>query len=139
MYGGLAVMVGLFVYGIIEAIRLQNLMFVGFAVVYIIIITLIFTSEQKRSLFGSFVDITDEGVTFISRKKALRIMWDHIKYVGITESGNLRYVVFSKNSGFTSDVLDHNNLTSREYIIVKNRKGLIEVIRRYWEGEIEGE
>ncbi len=117
----------------------NEMLFNVYAIIFLVVTTpfpFLIIKLIKSGSLNSSIEISNEGVTLLSKTKICNMKWENIRLVGLTQPVS-NSIVFSAK-------MDHNLLKryhkfehlSNNLIVVQNRKGLIEEVRKYWDGPI---
>lgn len=128
---------GIWMWTEFRLLGLSIIMFISFAIfVYIDI------KEIGAGTLTSSVEITDKGIAYQSRLHQYFMPWDTVRLIGFHRAG----FKFNRNLIFSA-YYDSTELGKRHgykdysdnLIVLENRKGLVDEVRKYWNGTIIGE
>ena len=137
---GLCVLLGVALYLLLGTDEeLYHVYSVIFFVLGAVLTTFFVIEHVKEDSMNSVVEIDKEGIKLISKKHYFKMKWNSIRLVGLTEPLG-KSILFS-------DRADHRLLNtyitykqlSASLIVIQNRKGLLEEVRKHWSGVIINE
>lgn len=90
----------------------------------------------KDGQMNSMIEITDEGIALISKKKRCKMRWENIKMVGLSQPTRNSIILSTyPNLSLLNTVIRYEHL-SDNLIVVQKRTGLVEEIKQHWHGTI---
>jgi len=119
------------------------------ALILILIVVAVTFLVIKRGDYSGYFEMDELGLSFQTPWMLAQMPWDTVRYITIHDRPMINFIGFfaegfdrrpkMQNKKYSTFWLIDLNLIDDTFIFVEYREGMIEEIRRYWQGEIINE